>query len=131
MFYHFFYSDTIVNIDSIFDLYIFQTNSLKRHFCDLSMQVENGKKKVTKKAITSSPKQTFYCHVSGKTFIKLTHLFLHLRIHSGERLYKCNMCETAFYQSCHLKCNIRTHTGERPYPCTLCEKAFSGSRKLK
>ncbi|KAK3933818.1 hypothetical protein QBC46DRAFT_431062 [Diplogelasinospora grovesii] len=65
----------------------------------------------------------------GKSFMDITRLQRHYRIHTNERPYPCTTpgCGKSFIQRGALTVHIRTHTGEKPHVCQHlgCGKRFS------
>ncbi|KAJ8013346.1 hypothetical protein DPEC_G00052310 [Dallia pectoralis] len=66
------------------------------------------------------------CKVCGKTFLKKTYFFKHVRMHTKVRERVCG-----FSVSCNLTQHMMIHTGERPYHCPNCQKGFITMVKLR
>ncbi|CAN7994591.1 unnamed protein product, partial [Ixodes pacificus] len=67
----------------------------------------------------------FNCHVRRRAFSQDATFQVHMRTHTGEKLFRCNNPgHKVFAQSFHSLSNRRAHTGERPYQCSMCGKAF-------
>ncbi|GBO43109.1 Gastrula zinc finger protein xFG20-1 [Araneus ventricosus] len=72
----------------------------------------------------------FICTECGKSFKWKSHLVIHYRTHTGEKLYPCGRCDKRFSTKTILTNHLRTHTGEKPYSCDLCNKSFSTKGNL-
>ncbi|CAG2158283.1 unnamed protein product [Oppiella nova] len=64
------------------------------------------------------------CKYCGKIWRSLSHLEIHLRSHTGEKVYECPDCGQRFSQLAGLQVHVRRHTNDRPFGCDLCHKAF-------
>src|SRR4029434_7497099 len=54
-----------------------------------------------------------------------THTLSVLKQNTGEKPYKCAQCGKSFSRVSHLEIHMRIHTGEKPHKCAQCEKAFA------
>ena len=72
----------------------------------------------------------FECSVCAKTFSQAGNLSGHMRRHKGERPFTCYVCEKTFIDSGSLSCHLRVHTGDRPYKCGDCDKRFARTHHL-
>ena len=80
-------------------------------------------------------RKPFVCLYPGctKRYLKLSHLQMHIRKHTGEKPYICDHegCGKRFSRSDQLRRHSRKHTGIRPFQCEVCERKFSRSDHLK
>ena len=80
-------------------------------------------------------RKPFVCLYPGcsKRYMKLSHLQMHIRKHTGEKPYVCDHegCGKRFSRSDQLRRHSRKHTGIRPLECEVCKRRFSRSDHLK
>ena len=80
-------------------------------------------------------RKPFVCLYPGctKRYLKLSHLQMHIRKHTGEKPYVCDHegCGKRFSRSDQLRRHSRKHSGIRPFQCEVCERKFSRSDHLK
>ena len=67
---------------------------------------------------THTGKKLYRCSQCEKTFPQNTDLKIHLKIHTVDKPYQCSYCEKAISQNCHLVSHLKTHTRDKPYQCT-------------
>uniref|UniRef100_A0A1A8USP6 Zinc finger protein 473 n=1 Tax=Nothobranchius furzeri TaxID=105023 RepID=A0A1A8USP6_NOTFU len=73
----------------------------------------------------------FPCPQCDKSFIQLSYLAIHQRIHKGEFPYVCNKCPEKFRSSNCLTVHQRKHTGEKPFLCWQCGKCYRAASELR
>lgn len=73
----------------------------------------------------------YACEVCRKTFAKACTLWMHSKIHTGEKSFKCDQCPKAFAQGSNLKRHKLSHTGKRPFQCFECTKWFAKKETLE
>ena len=80
-----------------------------------------------------SVEHLFECEVCGKRFARLAYLQLHIKVHSGEKVYNCSVCSQGFdseiaYRQ-HMRSHPRANRGKR-FHCQLCDKNFEAPSEL-
>ncbi|XP_053565218.1 oocyte zinc finger protein XlCOF7.1-like [Bombina bombina] len=70
------------------------------------------------------------CSECGKCFLKKSHLYRHLKIHTVKRQFSCSMCGKCFNHKRNLVVHQKIHTGEKPFSCSICGKCFNTKTNL-
>lgn len=73
----------------------------------------------------------FVCKFCGKRYAYASSLYVHTRLHTGERPFKCNYCDKSFTNQGNMQVHKRVHTGEKPYVCLSCGKSYAQKVGLK
>ena len=71
------------------------------------------------------------CGTCGRSFLQLSYLAQHERVHTGERPFACRTCDKTYRLRYALKVHERKHRGEKPYLCAECGKAFPCNSSLR
>jgi len=81
---------------------------------------------------THTGEKLFQCHLCGKSFKSNAGLNDHnARSHGADKRHQCSTCSKTFVTKKELVMHTRTHTGEKPYQCQICDKRFSLMEALK
>ena len=80
---------------------------------------------------TPKAEKRYQCKHCQKSFSSYSSLYVHTRLHTGQRPYTCKFCDKRFTHASGMKRHVRCHTGERPYPCTYCPSAFADRGALR
>ncbi|XP_037772989.1 putative zinc finger protein 702 [Penaeus monodon] len=72
----------------------------------------------------------FVCEVCGKNFSQKSHLNVHVRVHTKEKLhtrekpYSCEICNKPFSEKSHLVRHNKVHTKEKPHSVRSATRHF-------
>ncbi|KAJ1366995.1 hypothetical protein KIN20_027822 [Parelaphostrongylus tenuis] len=67
----------------------------------------------------------YQCKFCGKRYAYASSLYVHTRLHTGERPFRCQFCDKSFTNQGNMQVHKRVHTGERPYTCNSCGKSYA------
>lgn len=103
----------------------------RQHMCCICGKNFKIKAKLKLHMRVHTGEKLFRCMYCKKEFAFNSSLSRHLRVHTGEKPYECSFCGKRFNVSTTLKVHYRVHTGEKPYKCKFCDKAFTTCSNLK
>jgi len=69
-------------------------------------------------------KRRFQCIFCGNKFIRSTHLYRHLRIHTGDKPYFCHICRRRFSRCDYMKAHVQSHRNKKVNYCYVCGEAY-------
>ena len=74
---------------------------------------------------TTKSTRRFRCFVCGDTFIRSSHLYRHIRIHTGDKPYFCQVCRKRFSRSDYKLAHIQSHRNEKLHSCCVCGQIYT------
>ena len=69
-------------------------------------------------------KRRYQCIYCSSKFIRSTHLYRHLRIHTGAKPYVCPICRKRFSRSDYKSAHVLSHRRKKVHYCCVCGKAY-------
>ncbi|TMS38399.1 hypothetical protein L596_005133 [Steinernema carpocapsae] len=73
----------------------------------------------------------FVCKFCGKRYAYASSLYVHTRLHTGERPFRCGYCDKSFTNQGNMQVHERVHTGEKPFKCNTCDRRYAQKVGLK
>ncbi|KAI6187086.1 Zinc finger, C2H2 type family protein [Aphelenchoides besseyi] len=95
---------------------------------NLAPQLEN---EPSNESAGQSKAHEFRCKDCNKCYAYASSLYVHQRLHSGERPFSCSYCEKTFTNQGNMQAHERVHTGIKPHRCEACGKSYAQKVGLK
>ncbi|KAI6236518.1 Zinc finger, C2H2 type family protein [Aphelenchoides besseyi] len=95
---------------------------------NLAPQLEN---EPSSESAGQSKTHEFRCKDCNKCYAYASSLYVHQRLHSGERPFSCSYCEKTFTNQGNMQAHERVHTGVKPHRCEACGKSYAQKVGLK
>ncbi|VDM92286.1 unnamed protein product, partial [Litomosoides sigmodontis] len=86
---------------------------------------------ISPETIQNKKPTEYVCKYCGKRYAYASSLYVHTRLHTGERPFRCSFCDKTFTNQGNMQVHERVHTGEKPYKCNACEKSYAQKVGLK
>ncbi|KAL3981775.1 Zinc-finger double domain family protein [Acanthocheilonema viteae] len=86
---------------------------------------------ISPETIQNKKPTEYICKYCGKRYAYASSLYVHTRLHTGERPFRCSFCDKTFTNQGNMQVHERVHTGEKPYKCNACEKSYAQKVGLK
>ena len=80
--------------------------------------------------LNSKDKRRFECSFCGNKFIRASHLYRHIRIHTGVKPYLCPICKNRFARSDYVSAHILHHYNNKIHHCWVCGKGYGDLEKF-
>ncbi|XP_044740659.1 zinc finger protein 235-like [Chrysoperla carnea] len=98
--------------------------------CEICNQCYNTEETLSTHKLLHTEKP-YLCGECGKSFMGITGLQLHIKVHTGDRPFKCSDCEKQFTTKNKLEKHMLIHKGEKPFKCDICNQCFRQMTHLK
>ena len=114
--------ELVIDFDNVEDILDFSV-------CPYSetANAKNQRPKLRKKMVTTEPVKLLELKTRIDNFMNDDNKVGHEAEPTSSRRFQCNYCGSKFVRSSHLYRHIRIHTGDKPYVCEICRKRFSRS----
>ena len=86
---------------------------------DKQQSINKDANKVENSTKVTACKNNNICKYCDKTFLCMSKLEIHKRVHTLEKPYKCSVCDKSFNIKGNLKRHILSHNGKKPYKLQL------------
>ncbi|CAB3382072.1 Hypothetical predicted protein [Cloeon dipterum] len=103
---------------------------LKPHLCQVCGKAFGVVSHLKLHMMMHTGEKKHVCKVCGHAFARIENLTQHKRIHEDLKPFLCDFCPMKFRQQSSLKSHRRIHTGETPYKCQLCPASFRSKQQL-
>ncbi|XP_065216192.1 zinc finger protein 84-like [Planococcus citri] len=102
------------------------THCEKRTYkCDIcGARFKHNNTKLRHERYMHSEVTCFECAVCGKKFNHKSSIFLHLRVHSGQKPFRCETCGKRFSCKPELVSHQWTHSKVKKFKCRICNRSF-------
>ncbi|KAH0560956.1 zinc finger protein 37-like [Cotesia glomerata] len=94
---------------------------------------DNDSRNMLEESIESTNINENKCYVCGKSYIRKSALYKHIKHHKKsfrEKGFECQICKKKLGSNASLKLHSITHQAEKPYKCKYCGRGFLTESKL-